>query len=103
MKTSELKELDELKSVHDKANKAFSDAKYWRNNSNLLKLQEAEARYKDHIQEMVGLLNRFITIKETQYPQYLARIASAQVEFYSGASLVANQYYNRLSESMYTY
>lgn len=99
MKSKELKELDELKSVYDKANKALSDAKYWKNHSNLLKLQEAEGRYKQHIQEMVELINRLVTTKETQYPSYLARIASAQVEFYNGASMAAQQYYNRLSES----
>jgi len=84
-KTLDSKDLTEIEKISDKANRALTDARYWRTHSNPAKLADAESKYKQYSAEFVDQINRLREKKETLFAEYIKRIAEAQVSFYRAA------------------
>lgn len=101
MKQFDTKELADIKVIHDKANRALTDARYWRSHANPTKLQEAESRYKQFSFELVEMINRLVYNKESQFPEYLRRLGQAQLSFFENSVVAARHYMQKLAESMF--
>jgi hypothetical protein len=95
-KMMETKDLVEIEKMHDKANRALTDARYWRSHSNPSKMQEAESRYKQYSLELVEMIERLREKKEQLYPDYIRRMAEAQVEFYRQGYEIAQKLVGQL-------
>jgi len=81
-KSLDSKDLVEIAKLQDKANHALTDARYWRNHRNPSKLSETESKYRQFAMEMVDSINRLREQKEGVFPDYIRRIAVAQLEYY---------------------
>lgn len=100
MKHFDSKSLTDIKVIHDKTNRALTDARYWRTHANPTKLQEAESRYKQLSFELVDMVNSLVQNKETVYPEYMRKLGQAQLEFFERAVEAARLYMQKLYESM---
>lgn len=119
-KLMETKDLVEIEKLHDKANRALTDARYWRSHSNpsvrvgfffphfeilylrkdmmiyLQKMQDSESKYKQFSVELVEMIERLREKKEQLFPDYIRRMAEAQVEFYRSGLDAAQKLMNAL-------
>jgi len=63
------------------------------------KLADSESKYKQYSSELVDQINRVREKKETLFPEYIKRLADAQVSFYRSALAAAERLQSSLDSS----
>ncbi|XP_049849188.1 src kinase-associated phosphoprotein 2-like [Schistocerca gregaria] len=88
--------LSNTVSLQDKVNHALNDVIYWRKNSNVSKLSDAESRYKQYISELIELKNRLIETKEAKFEEYISSWSESQLQFFTQCMNASQNLVNQL-------